>query len=542
MVLAVIFFPLGVIAIVFGLCTVLLGLGCGDGTGCFSRIVHGCAVTLPASLLRGLEATRIPYVLCGALSCVERALNTPNPVVQIGYIVIVCGAFEVFRRHGFPLITSSPHTPGAENPYFTSARIAEAYGVLAAALLSFALASFVDPGVITPANVAGYAALYPFDDVLFPAGTDACGTCKTQKPARSKHCKVCNRCVAKFDHHWCVGAHLWGLQRLRLLCPSHTHPTLFSSHPRCSIWLNNCVGERNYRWFLAFLYLNSLLMSYGVWAAGAILRHDIEALKLFTAVFTKSGKQVKATYSIVLQYLLGTRTEVCMVGILCVVMGLLVLCFALYHTGLAASNTTTNESVKWGRLKDARDECEREFRRATATLARAEATLAAAQAAVAEANAAKVGVERKVELASALEKAKVGLEAARQPPPHWAERLRSAGLPSGAGGGYKPVNPAPLGGNAFDKGCLRNMWEMMAPRSPVSSSAGAGAGAGGGAGSGAGSDATGSGASASSSGGKGGAGEGAEASPAAGTAPMAVDNPSLRQRGVAGGEGKGKKR
>ena len=204
MVLAVIFFPLGIIAVVFGLCTILLGLGCGDGTGCFSRIVHGCAVTLPASLLRGLEATRIPYVLCGALSCVERALNTPNPVVQIGYIIIVCGAFEVFRRHGFPLITSSPHTPGAENPYFTSARIAEAYGVLAAALLTFSLASFVDPGVITPANVAGYAELYPFDDVLFPAGTDACGTCKTQKPARSKHCKVCNRCVAKFDHHWCA--------------------------------------------------------------------------------------------------------------------------------------------------------------------------------------------------------------------------------------------------------------------------------------------------------------------------------------------------
>ena len=278
-------------------------------------------------------------------------------------------------------------------------------------------------------------------------------------------------------------------------------------------------------------------MAYGVWATGAILRHDIEALKLLTAVFTKSGKQVKATYSIVLQYLLGTRTEVCMVGILCVVMGLLVLCFALYHTSLAASNTTTNESVKWGRLKDARDECEREFRRATASLARAEASMAAAQAAVAEANAAKAGVERKVELASALEKAKAVLEAARQPPPHWAERLRSAGLPSSAGGSYKPVSPAPLGGNAYDVGCLRNMWEMVAPRRPASSSAGVGAGGG------AGSDASGSGsgASGSGSGKKGGAGEGAEASPLAGPAPTAADNPSLRQRGVAG-EGKGKKR
>ena len=98
------------------------------------------------------------------------------------------------------------------------------------------------------------------------------------------------------------------------------------------------MGERNYRWFLAFLYLNALLMAYGVWAALAVLLHDIESLKLLTAVFTKGGKQVRATYSIVGQYLLGSRTEVCMVGALCVVMGVLVLAFALYHTCLAGSS------------------------------------------------------------------------------------------------------------------------------------------------------------------------------------------------------------
>ena len=42
------------------------------------------------------------------------------------------------------------------------------------------------------------------------------------------------------------------------------------------------MGERNYRWFLAFLYLNALLMAYGVWAALAVLLHDIESLKLLT--------------------------------------------------------------------------------------------------------------------------------------------------------------------------------------------------------------------------------------------------------------------
>ncbi|KAK2078617.1 hypothetical protein QBZ16_003457 [Prototheca wickerhamii] len=71
-----------------------------------------------------------------------------------------------------------------------------AYTGSAAALASLALyvrACRSDPGVITRANVDRHSSSFARDGVLYSPRT--CGTCHISKPARSKHCRICDRQV-----------------------------------------------------------------------------------------------------------------------------------------------------------------------------------------------------------------------------------------------------------------------------------------------------------------------------------------------------------
>lgn len=57
--------------------------------------------------------------------------------------------------------------------------------------------------------------------------TKYCKSCALWRPPRAHHCRVCDACIETQDHH-CV-------------------------------WLNNCVGRRNYRYFFSFVLSASLL-------------------------------------------------------------------------------------------------------------------------------------------------------------------------------------------------------------------------------------------------------------------------------------------
>ena len=61
----------------------------------------------------------------------------------------------------------------------------------------------------------------------------------------SKHCRRCDKCVAAFDHH--------------------------------CIFLNNCIGSRNYRWFLALLVIAVVAAATHCAAAGWLLGRSVTA-------------------------------------------------------------------------------------------------------------------------------------------------------------------------------------------------------------------------------------------------------------------------
>ena len=115
------------------------------------------------------------------------------------------------------------------------------------------LSATIDPGFVTPKSHSFHMTLYPYDHMNFHPGVP-CTTCKLYKPARSKHCSICKKCVSRNDHH--------------------------------CIFINACVGYGNMQWFILLLLSTTVLTTAGAYLG---LKQTVAAIQQTYPHFTFLG-------------------------------------------------------------------------------------------------------------------------------------------------------------------------------------------------------------------------------------------------------------
>lgn len=233
--------------------------------------------------------------------CCERS----NPIGPLILVTLLAGSHEILRQCIFPILHN-------HRWMITIGQL-----ILAFVVLSFIMASFSDPGVIRQETLDGHLALYPPYQPLFPMRQ--CGTCGFLKPARSKHVTLRhNACVARFDH-WCI-------------------------------WLNNCIGLYNTRWFLALLISLTTVCFYSVWVAVYAVYIDMsqEGAWEMTFIDIQTGRlsSLSTSRSMLWQYLIGRyQGAVGIILFLCAA-GFIVFGFTLLQMYRIMTGITTNEAFK----------------------------------------------------------------------------------------------------------------------------------------------------------------------------------------------------
>jgi palmitoyltransferase ZDHHC4 len=105
--------------------------------------------------------------------------------------VLVIFGFYVYVTRGFSKL------PGL---YASDIHIKTGTVLMFTCYYSYYKACTVNPGYLTRSNAKQAVKQFSYDKILFEPKQE-CTTCKFVKPARSKHCRMCDMCVEKFDHH-----------------------------------------------------------------------------------------------------------------------------------------------------------------------------------------------------------------------------------------------------------------------------------------------------------------------------------------------------
>eukprot|EP00035_Acanthoeca_spectabilis_P037902 m.48382 g.48382 ORF g.48382 m.48382 type:complete len:309 (+) comp8912_c0_seq4:491-1417(+) len=176
------------------------------------------------------------------------------------------------------------------------------------ALVFLLRTTFSDPGIIPRAGTQEADLVLPLTseekrprirEVKINGQTQLlkfCETCCIYRPPRASHCRICNNCVEGFDHH----------------CP----------------WVSNCVGKRNYRFFIMFVF--HFIMS---------------TMALFLCTLVHLIRSTRASGGTVFDTIKEAPGTI-VVLIICFLAFLTVIGLPCFHSHLISEGITTNEFIK----------------------------------------------------------------------------------------------------------------------------------------------------------------------------------------------------
>lgn len=113
--------------------------------------------------------------------------------------------------------------------------------------------------------------------------------------------------------------------------------------------MNTCIGEKNTRYFMAFLLWHLLICLYGAIILALILAGQLKERRIIFILTAYYGveKSFCSLFPHVVQWLLYTHNTQMLLIVFLVVISLLLAGFFGYHAQLCFTNTTTNETFKW---------------------------------------------------------------------------------------------------------------------------------------------------------------------------------------------------
>uniref|UniRef100_A0A6A7G8Q1 Palmitoyltransferase n=1 Tax=Hirondellea gigas TaxID=1518452 RepID=A0A6A7G8Q1_9CRUS len=172
--------------------------------------------------------------------------------------------------------------------------------LFAICLVFLTQAALTDPGILPRSNIPRPDPHQPHQ--ITARGFRYCSTCKLYRPPRAKHCKYCDNCVRQFDHH----------------CP----------------WVGTCVGLRNYRFFVYFVFSVCL-------TSGFVFATSVAVLVLNTTNSDADGHWINRFADAITSNPASLALVIFTAFVFLSVLGL-----ASYHVNLILQGQTTNENMR----------------------------------------------------------------------------------------------------------------------------------------------------------------------------------------------------